>query len=1001
MRKWEFDPDVDYQRDAINAVLDLFDGQDKIRDEDIIRFYRNELDISSSKIARNLMKVQKNPVNNVGYWDDELLPDNKFTIEMETGTGKTYVYLRTILELYTKYGFSKFILVVPSIPIRMGVEKTIIQLREHFMRLYNGIDITNSYFIYDSKTIHKLNSFTQLGGLKIVIMNYQAFDKSTNTIRNAKEDGKVYWEELRKTNPIVIIDEPQKIIGTDKKKSKALKSIEELNPMATFMYSATHTNYYNLIYKLDSFDAFRKHLVKKIRVCTIYSNINKDYPYFKYVKFNNDLSATIEVLKNTKKGVKIEQIKIDRECDLYEKTELQQYKGYRILNVPHKLNGINTNFYTKVMNEKYSFAEGESNYNLYEDEMAKMQIKLTIKKHLDKQIDMLKENVKVLSLFFIDEVSKYRNYDSDGTKGLYANMFEEVYNEVIHSDIRYIELMKKMPILSDVSKVHEGYFAIDKNKKVLMDEKTYTSSSEKTMEDIKRGIEKILDGKEKLIQLDEPISFIFAHSALSEGWDNPNVFQLCFLRQTKSEIRKKQEIGRGLRLARGSGEDSSIKKDENINQLTVIANENYDEFAKALQEEYNEENKYNREALTIEDAKQIQLQIEQKTNKELSSDFFKRLHNELINGGFIKANDNKINKNKIRNVEKYNFTDEELNDNRDRIIVELKDVMTEKESNIIEKYLINDDEVIQNDWQKYVKEKDFQEMITELEKMLNKKTIYQVTYNEKELVNNIVATASNVIRSLDQEVYEKSGILQGTNRQKGIIVEEEEKEQRKHIIERKMPMTKSFVDIINYIVNKTNFTRQSIINIILHLQKPSLLQKQNNIDTLVRIIEEQKKRQCYKYRNDITYILNKEENRISVNNMFLVNEVLETSIGHKVFETNESNRKALCKYFPVDSIGEYKFAEKLDNSDKVLMYAKIKKGSFIIENPIENYSPDWVIAYKEDNSEKVMYAIIETKWQKEWEDLSEKEQTKIICAKKHFEAVNDNIKYEWVNGKEI
>ena len=315
--------------------------------------------------------------------------------------------------------------------------------------------------------------------------------------------------------------------------------------------------------------------------------------------------------------------------------------------------------------------------------------------------------------------------------------------------------------------------------------------------------------------------------------------------------------------------------------------------------------------------------------------------------------------------------------------------------------MINDDEVIQNDWQKYVKEKDFQEMITELEKMLNKKTIYQVTYNEKELVNNIVATASNVIRSLDQEVYEKSGILQGANRQKGIIVEEEEKEQRKHIIERKMPMTKSFVDIINYIVNKTNFTRQSIINIILHLQKPSLLQKQNNIDTLVRIIEEQKKRQCYKYRNDITYILNKEENRISVNNMFLVNEVLETSIGHKVFETNESNRKALCKYFPVDSIGEYKFAEKLDNSDKVLMYAKIKKGSFIIENPIENYSPDWVIAYKEDNSEKVMYAIIETKWQKEWEDLSEKEQTKIICAKKHFEAVNDNIKYEWVNGKEI
>ena len=187
MKTWKFDPNLKYQKDAINAVLDLFEGQNKISDTNTIRYYRNELNIPRSKIAENLMKIQKNPVNNVGYWDDELLPDNKFTIEMETGTGKTYVYLRTILELYTKYGFSKFILVVPSIPIRMGVEKTIMQLREHFMSLYNGLDIANCYFVYDSKkTINKLNLFTQLGGLKIAIMNYQAFDKSTNKIKNRK-----------------------------------------------------------------------------------------------------------------------------------------------------------------------------------------------------------------------------------------------------------------------------------------------------------------------------------------------------------------------------------------------------------------------------------------------------------------------------------------------------------------------------------------------------------------------------------------------------------------------------------------------------------------------------------------------------------------------------------------------------------------------------------------------------------------------------------------------
>lgn len=1001
MKKWKFDPNVEYQRDAINAVIDLFEGQDKISDTNTIRFYRNELNIPRSKIAENLMKIQKNQINNVGYWDDELLPDNKFTIEMETGTGKTYVYLRTILDLYTKYGFSKFILVVPSIPIRMGVEKTIMQLREHFMSLYDGLDIANCYFVYDSrKTLHKLDAFTQLGGLRIAIMNYQAFDKSTNTIKNAKEDGRIYWEELKKTNPIVIIDEPQKIIGSDKKKSKALKSIEDLKPMATFMYSATHTNYYNLIYRLDSFDAFRKHLVKTIRVSTIYSDIDKNYPYFRYVKFNNDLSATVEILKNTDRGVKIKQIKIDRPCDLYEKTELEQYKGFRILNAPHKFYGINANFYKEVINEPYAFVEGESNYNLYEDEMARIQMKITIKKHLDKQIEMLKENVKVLSLFFIDEVAKYRDYNNENTMGVYAKMFEETYREVINGDIRYIELMKNMPSLANPSKVHEGYFAIDKNKKVLMDEKIYTSTNEKTMEDIQRGIKKILDGKEKLIQLDEPISFIFAHSALSEGWDNPNVFQLCFLRQTKSEIRKKQEIGRGLRLARGSGDDNDIRRDENINQLTVIANENYEEFAKSLQEEFNQENKYNSDAITIEDTKKIQLTIENKIDNNLSTDFFKKLHSELINGGFIRSRDYIIEKSKIGNIEHYYFEDDELNDNRDRIVVALKEVMLEKESNIIDKYLINDDEMIQNTWQKYVSDSDFQKMIAELEDKLNKKTIYQVNYNEQELIYNIIVSASQNIKRFEQEVFEKSGILQGDNRQKGVVINEEKAKYQVHKIEEKIPITKSFVDIINYIVNKTNFTRQSIIKIITKLRNPSLLQRQDNVDILVKIIEEQKKVQCYKNREYITYTLIDESNRISASNMFLVNEVLATKVGKTVFETKESNRKGLCKYFPTDSEGEYTFAKELEKDEDVLMYSKLKKGSIVIENPIENYSPDWAVVYKVNGKKIRIYLIIETKWDKKWDDLSQKEQTKIICAQKHFNAVNDNIEYGVVNSVE-
>lgn len=1002
MAKWKFEPDLDYQISAINSVINLFEGQEKILDTNKIRFYRNELTISNSKMKDNLIKIQKNSENNVGFWDDELLPDKKFTIEMETGTGKTYVYLRTIIELYKKYGFSKFILVVPSIPIRMGVEKSIWQLREHFMSLYEGLDITQCYFVYDSKNISKLNYFTQLGnGLQIAIMNYQAFDKTTNTIKKAKENGIVYWEELKKTNPIVFIDEPQKIIGTDKKKSKALQSIENLNPMATFMYSATHTNYYNLIYKLDSFDAFKKHLVKKIRVKTIFGEIDKNYPYFRYIKFNKNLSATIEVLQSDENGmVKLTKIDIDRPCDLYSKTHLEQYKDFRILNAPHRINGIKTNFYGKVLDDNYSFQEGENNYNVYEEDMIDLQMRLTIKRHLDKQIEMLKENVKVLSLFFIDEVVKYRDYDSENTLGIYAKKFEEIYEEIVNSDLRYINLLKEMPSLSNAKKVHEGYFAIDKNRKVVMDETTYTKDTEKTKEDIQRGIKKILDGKEQLIQLNEPISFIFAHSALSEGWDNPNVFQLCFLRQTKSNIRKKQEIGRGLRLARGSGEDNDIKRDENINELTVIANENYEEFAESLQNEFNEESNYNSEAITIEDTKKIQLDIEDKIEGNMSNNFFRKLHNELIEGGFIKSKGNIIDRNKIAHIEDYSFKDEELRANKDRIINSLKQVMLDKASNVIKKYLINDDEVVENNWHKYITENDFKKMIKELEEKLNKKTIYQIKYDEDELIYNIIVNAEQRIRTEQQEVLEKTGVLDSTNRDKGVVIQEDRKQSVIHKFDERIPITKSFVDVINYIVNKTNFTRESIIKIIMQSKQPTLYQRQDNIDKLIKIIEEQKKNQYYKNMYNIEYNVINEVNDVSINNMFLVNEIMSTKIGKTVYATKEENHRALCKYFTTDSDGEMEFADYLENNHDVLMYSKIKKGSFIIENPVENYSPDWAIVYKVNDEQAMIYFIAETKWKKQWEDLTDKEKIKIICAKKHFKAINNNVKYDWINSVE-
>ena len=997
---WEFEPNLEYQINAINSVVNLFEGQDKI-EYNHISSKRNELTISRTRMEENLINIQKSEYSNVGTWDEKMLSDNKFTIEMETGTGKTYVYLRTMIELHQKYGFNKFILVVPSIPIRMGVEKSIWQLHNHFIRLYN-IDLLRSCFSYDSKSgLGKFNQFVELGGLQIVIMNHQAFDKASNILNKEKEDGKVYWDMLKGTKPIVFIDEPQKIIGA-KKKSNALKKIEELNPVATFMYSATHTNYFNLIYKLDSFDAFEKDLVKGINVSTIYSDVDKNYPYFRYIKFNDkDLTAKVELLVSKEVGVRLEKVIIDRPCDLYELTNLEQYKGYRILNTPHKKDGICTNFNKNIQTTPYYFSEEESNYSIYEDDMVKVQMKITIQKHLDKQIEMLKHNVKVLSLFFIDEVGKYRDYTKAGASGEYVNMFEELFSEIINSDIRYIELIKNMPSLANAKKVHEGYFAIDKNQKVSTNEDTYNEDkdTEKTREERERGIQKILSGKEKLIQLDEPISFIFAHSALAEGWDNPNVFQLCMLRKSKSNIRKKQEIGRGLRLARGSGDNSNIIRDENVNQLTVIVNEHYEEFANSLQQEYNEEANYNKDAVTIDDSKQIQLMIEKNLNVTLSNEFHKKLHNELLQNGFIKAKDNKIDSSKIQKLEQHNYNDEELNENKDRIFTALKKVMEEKNSKKIK--IVNDDEIVQNNFQKYIFEDDFKSLLLELEEKLNKKTVYEVKYTEEELVNNCILEVRNYITNDEFIVTERSGTMDASSRTKGFKVIEQKGNEQEYKLQTKNTLNRDFVDIVNEVMIKTNFTRQIIHKIIMSSNDPLLFQKQDNVDKLVKIIEKHKEKQYHKNREHIQYHIIDETNKIGASNLFLVNEILSTNIAKKkVFVGIDNNKKSVCKYFKTDSDGEYEFAECLENDNNVVLYSKINKGSFIIENPVENYSPDWAIVYKVDNNTAKIFLIMETKWKKEWEDLSDIEKTKIICAKKHFESLNNNIKYDWVNAYE-
>lgn len=560
---FQFDDSLDYQLQAVQSTVELFRGISrkvdgiyrpnrtrKIGEGDPVR---NTDIVVGSRLLENLRGVQ---LSNDLFADNTLADGNNFTIEMETGTGKTYVYLRTILELNKEYGFNKFMIVVPSIAIRKGVEKSMEQLADHFKRLYN-VDIQKHSFIYDSDNPKQISSkLVESNDLSICVLNIQAFNKNTNKIRKEDEYGQNLWEDIKYIKPIVIIDEPQKIEGTAKKKSKSLEAIEELQPLFTLRYSATHKQLYNQIYKLDSYAAYQKDLVKKITVKTVHGVIPKDYPYVRYISFTSDLKAKIEMFSQEQGGtIRFKTFNVAGGASLEELSGgLPQYKNYRVAEQPHKLKPLQI----ATPDGIFSLDMEHSNHEIEKNEAVRIQIRLAIQNHFAKQIDLLRKGrkIKALTLFFIDAVDKVRDSSAPDGRGEYLRIFDDEYKKFVNANrgilVKYIEYF---PQFEDVLKVREGYFARDKkNNEVDVDgwdsslDDSAMKIKAKSQEDIDRGIELILERKDELISFDEPLAFIFSHSALREGWDNPNVFTLCTLKAGGSEIAKKQEIGRGLRL---------------------------------------------------------------------------------------------------------------------------------------------------------------------------------------------------------------------------------------------------------------------------------------------------------------------------------------------------------------------------------------------------------------------------------------------------------------------
>jgi type III restriction enzyme len=580
----KFDPKLNFQIDSISSVVNLFKGQLKKPFNYTFQIIPNVLDLSKEEIFENLQEIQENnklPLSNI----NDLEEPYNFTVEMETGTGKTYVYLRTILELNQKYGWTKFIIVVPSVAIKEGVLKTLDITQKHFEQLYENLPYT--YFPYKSDNLVMVGMFGKDTNLQIMIITKDAFNKDKNIIHNFNDKiGDKPIEIIKKTKPIVILDEPQKMGG-----EATLWGLSELNPLFILSYSATPKDFNNLVYRLTPCDAYNLGLVKKIEVLSITEEgdaSSKKIILERIESSSSGLRAKVKVFANTKDGIKLKTITIKSGDNLAEKTDNPYYEDF-------KVSEINKGAGYLSFSNNLKIYEGKSSRD--EDEVIRLMVRETIREHLEKKKELNSKKIKVLSLFFLNRVDDYLLEN-----GSVRRMFEEEFNKLINNGFQEFSNL-------DVKKIHSGYFS--KKKK------------DKSIEEDELAYDLIMKDKERLLSLEEPVEFIFSHSALREGWDNPNVFNICTLAYSSSEIKKRQEIGRGLRLPVNQYGDRI--QDRDINLLTVITNESYREYLERLQIEYQEEAGV--EAPPVEDKKErIKVKIK---NDVLQGDLFKNLWNRI------------------------------------------------------------------------------------------------------------------------------------------------------------------------------------------------------------------------------------------------------------------------------------------------------------------------------------------------------------------------------------
>lgn len=988
--KLKFDKNQDYQLKAIESIVNIFNEQKRkkasfsaIREElDIGTTYEqegigNKLDLSDMEILENIHKVQlANGLTKSAR--SEIKKPYNFSVEMETGTGKTYVFTRTVFELNAQYGFRKFVIVVPSVAIREGIKKSLEITAEHFSELYPGVGCKS--FIYDSSKMNQVRDFATSNDIQIMIINIDAFrkdfdeeDSKSNLIYRSSEDlsGKKPIELIQQTNPIVIIDEPQSVDNTERSK----EAIEKLNPMCILRYSATHKKIQNLVYRLDPVDAFEQKLVKKIEVWSVRPEEDFNIPYIKVLDVynKNGVYADLEVdVKGAKGKVTRKKIKVKTHDDLKDKTKRDLYSGYVISNLDY--NPENKVVYFENQDP---LKVGESIGDINDDEVKYQQIKATIKAHLDKELSLVKKDIKVLSLFFIDEVKNYQVYNEDKTvsKGKYQIMFEQAYNELISKPKYKTLLNSKIRNIKDAERVKGAYFAEDaKNKGKLKDSKERKSGF--SADDV-RAFDLIMKRKELLLSFDSSVRFIFSHSALKEGWDNPNVFQICTLVDTKDTFTKRQKIGRGLRLAvNQDGERVTHQKDETVNVLTVIANESYEEFASTLQSEIQEECGIKFGHLE-ENAFQNIVVYKDDEDTQLGYEASKEIFAFMMDKGYISSKG--ASKGKINESLKRAIVDETVE------VPAQYEGIKEEIVNVIKKTTRRFP--IENTKDKVVikprKEVLLSPEFKDLWDRIKQKTAYRVQFNDELFI-------SKCLEKMDELRPRRSKInidrVDIEIKRKGVEVDF--KDTIKQDLKQR---TYRLPDLIREIQDATMITRSTIIDILLKADKWELfkLNPYQFIEKTIKIFNSVKRELIVdgiKYEKIDDYY---EQTQFEVEKD---EDALVGYLERNAIVTSDENPRSLYSHILYDSDVEKDFVERLEKDEEVKVYVKLP-GWFEVDTPLGGYNPDWAILMEKDDVKK-LYFVVETKGSLEDDDLRRRERDKIRCAKKHFKVLESDVIYD-------